>query len=620
MNRVAQKPGRVSAALSGASIALYVLWLLIPAVQTTVGAVGGVVAVVLFGVGVLLDVAYWKKEWLSLLGRMVCAAAMPVVLLLFLDRGGTSSLGFVAQQGMFWFPLIFCAYARRRGDARLLSWLKPALLFAVTLTLLTTAFWLVEGMFFRGDKVYAYARSLGSAEPGYEAYLKELMLRNIGGYDFIYAMVAALPLSIIAIRHHRGGGRIAAAGFLALQTVVIILSQYAYAMIYAAVILMAEMVGAALRAIFKRRLSEGLSLLLGLTPLLILWLLRMPLLRLAVSVCQSAGLENFAFNFEQLLLALQGSATSESARLVHYQKALEGIARSPLTGSMFGGTKMLSLHSDVLDLLSGMGVLGAAAVCGMIWLMGRGSLQGAKQSPYRAQLCEMWLAVAITAVLGTVCYSRDIMAIVALGTLLVLEGTPSVCNRSKAGKIHLCDEKGETTPMDHIRLIEPTEEYTDQIWEYRARFQESQEDSGGCGSLLDCESVEEWLAETRALSRPETCPEGRVPADLYLAVRTSDNRLVGMIDLRHHIDHPILGTWGGHIGYSVHPDERRKGYATRMLALNLENARKLGLERVMVTCDDDNLASEKTIVKNGGVYEKDVPVDGCMVKRFWIEL
>ena len=174
--------------------------------------------------------------------------------------------------------------------------------------------------------------------------------------------------------------------------------------------------------------------------------------------------------------------------------------------------------------------------------------------------------------------------------------------------------------MDEIRLIPPTEAYADQIWEYRARFLETKEDEGGCGSLLECDTIEEWLAKTRAMTDPVTCPEDRVPADCYMAIRTSDNRLVGMIDLRHHIDHPILGTWGGHIGYSVHPDERRKGYATRMLQLNLENARKLGLQRVMVTCDDDNIASERTIRKNGGLYEKDVPVDGRMVKRFWIEL
>jgi predicted acetyltransferase len=149
---------------------------------------------------------------------------------------------------------------------------------------------------------------------------------------------------------------------------------------------------------------------------------------------------------------------------------------------------------------------------------------------------------------------------------------------------------------------------------------ETAEDSGGCGGLLECDTFAEWLRETRAHTSPETCPEGRVPSDCYLAVRTGDNRLVGMIDLRHHIDHPVLGTWGGHIGYSVHPEERRKGYATRMLQMDLENARRLGLTRVLVTYDEDNIASEKTIRKNGGVYENMVPVDERMVKRFWIEL
>lgn len=174
--------------------------------------------------------------------------------------------------------------------------------------------------------------------------------------------------------------------------------------------------------------------------------------------------------------------------------------------------------------------------------------------------------------------------------------------------------------MDDIRLIPPTVAYADQIWEYRTRFLESKEDDGGCGALLECDTIEQWLAKTRSMTDPATCPEDRVPADCYMAVRISDDKLVGMIDLRHHIDHPILGTWGGHIGYSVHPDERRKGYATRMLQLNLDNARKLGLQRVMVTCDDGNIGSEKTILNNGGVYEKSVPVDERMVKRFWIEL
>jgi hypothetical protein len=287
---------------------------------------------------------------------------------------------------------------------------------------LTTIFWLVEGMFFRGETVYAYSRSLGNAEPGNEAYLKELMLKNIGGYDFVYAMVAALPLTLLGMQRSRGGKRWAYTALAAAQTMMIVLSQYTYAMLYAAVILAVEIVAALVRLISKGRVSMGASLLLGLVPLVLVWLMRMPLLRLAAGLCREAGLENFAFSFEQLAIALSGGVTDENSRLAYYLTGIEGFTASPLTGSLFGGEKLFSRHSDVLDLLSGVGLLGAAVVGVLIWLMGRGSLGGIRQSKNKARLWVVWLSVLVTAALGTVCYSRDIMAVAALGSLLVLEG------------------------------------------------------------------------------------------------------------------------------------------------------------------------------------------------------
>lgn len=105
---------------------------------------------------------------------------------------------------------------------------------------------------------------------------------------------------------------------------------------------------------------------------------------------------------------------------------------------------------------------------------------------------------------------------------------------------------------------------------------------------------------------------------MYLAIRKEDNRLVGIIDLRHHINHPILGTWGGHCGYSVRPSERGKGYASEMLRLNIQKAGAMGIDKLLVTCDTTNLASEKTILANGGVFESVIDVDGCPMKRYWI--
>lgn len=96
----------------------------------------------------------------------------------------------------------------------------------------------------------------------------------------------------------------------------------------------------------------------------------------------------------------------------------------------------------------------------------------------------------------------------------------------------------------------------------------------------------------------------------FLALRKESGRaegiphIVGNIEIRHRLN-PALEELGGHIGYSVRPSERRKGYAVRMLRETLAFARGLGLERVMLDCDADNTGALKTILKCGGVFEKD---------------
>lgn len=174
---------------------------------------------------------------------------------------------------------------------------------------------------------------------------------------------------------------------------------------------------------------------------------------------------------------------------------------------------------------------------------------------------------------------------------------------------------------DHIKLINPTQDYAKDIWRFRQEIIDSSDEDkfAGCSGLEECASADEWIESIRLKSDITTCPEGRVPSYVYIAVRSSDNKIVGIMDLRHHINHPILGTWGGHIGYYVRPDERRRGYGKQMLRLNVCNAKALGLTRVLVTCHQGNIGSEKTILANGGVYENSLEVDGAIIKRFWIE-
>ena len=99
------------------------------------------------------------------------------------------------------------------------------------------------------------------------------------------------------------------------------------------------------------------------------------------------------------------------------------------------------------------------------------------------------------------------------------------------------------------------------------------------------------------------------------------SRLTCLINLRHCLI-PSLEHYGGHIGYFIRPSERDKGYGTRMLILALDEARKLGLSQVMMTCNINNLASARGIEKNGGVLASQgiSRVSGKLISRYWITL
>ncbi len=174
---------------------------------------------------------------------------------------------------------------------------------------------------------------------------------------------------------------------------------------------------------------------------------------------------------------------------------------------------------------------------------------------------------------------------------------------------------------ERMKLVLPSMDYADEYRSYRQEFLDRGDSMDGTGSMRRIEDPAEWLAKTESYRHPETVPEDKVQATQFLYVRESDGRVVGMIQIRHYFNE-YLEKYAGHIGYSVRPSERRKGYAKRMLRDALPFCRSIGLEKALISCVDTNEASRRTILANGGVYESTVyePEAGLNLERYWIAL
>ncbi|KXT85111.1 hypothetical protein STRDD11_00518 [Streptococcus sp. DD11] len=167
-----------------------------------------------------------------------------------------------------------------------------------------------------------------------------------------------------------------------------------------------------------------------------------------------------------------------------------------------------------------------------------------------------------------------------------------------------------------MELRRPTAADKDRVLEMIAEFAAA--DSymhGGMGATWKmADSYEDWLDMVQQQEKGRRVPAGWVPSIQFLSF-DKEGQVLGFLALR-----PVLNEKtiieGGHIGYSIRPSKRRQGLAKEQLALGLIEARTAGLDRVLITCDEANEGSRRTILAAGGVYENTIDRS----ERYWIDL
>jgi len=134
------------------------------------------------------------------------------------------------------------------------------------------------------------------------------------------------------------------------------------------------------------------------------------------------------------------------------------------------------------------------------------------------------------------------------------------------------------------------------------------------------ETFAEYVSMLKAASHGIGIPSNFVAHSTYWLLDDRDE-IVAISNLRHELNDELLA-YGGHIGYGVRPTARQNGYGNEVLRQTLVAARALGIDRARLTCSQQNLASARTILRNGGNLDDEefMPAHGEVIARYWIEL
>ncbi len=177
---------------------------------------------------------------------------------------------------------------------------------------------------------------------------------------------------------------------------------------------------------------------------------------------------------------------------------------------------------------------------------------------------------------------------------------------------------GRSAPGPMSQLVRPSVDYKDSFIEATREFAPDDD------TLLyerehAVRDFEGFVVSVRSWAKGEMLPRGWVASTTFWLVDGDD--YIGSTNIRHELTDWLL-RFGGHIGYTIRPSRRQEGYGTLICRLALDQAQKIGLKRVLITCDADNTGSRKVIEANGGLFEDEIPQPDRDVpkRRYWFEL
>lgn len=167
-----------------------------------------------------------------------------------------------------------------------------------------------------------------------------------------------------------------------------------------------------------------------------------------------------------------------------------------------------------------------------------------------------------------------------------------------------------------IKLVKISKEYKKQLFEMMDEWTKANERIIPFSiSRIDYHYFDIYINKIEELEINKT----NVNSHVYFCLNTKTNKFIGAVTIRESLSDELLKR-GGHISDGIRPSERRKGYGTQLVKLALEKCKDLNLNKVLMVCDKNNIASAKTITKNNGKLENEIQIDNNIIQRYWINL